>query len=489
MAVKQSTSNIDHTYDIVVIGNGVLGLSLALALARRRANVALVGEPHRPWAATTAAGAMLGCFGEVTAPMLKSEYGKAKLALGHRAGRMWSDWLAGLIDEPPDLAKVRVATGTVVLLNSIGSPDVDDANFGAIREALELYQEPYEQIAPSDVDWLDPFPTARPLRALFVPNEHGVHTPALLERLERAFVRAGGSIVPEPAIGLDPAGDRIDAVSLASGRRLAAPHVVLASGVRSQVLLDTLPHVAARIPRLCSGMGVSVLLRGETLPTPRSVIRTTNRAFACGLHMVPRGAGEVYVGATNIIAPEARDTPVVRDFMFLLECATRQLRKDLWEVGAPRIQIGNRPVALDGFPLIGATGLDGLWLVTGTYRDGLHLSPLIAAEMTRRILGETPEVDLDMFRPVRRPIQAMTRTEIIETAIQHMLATGYEANWQIDNTWPCFIDNAFRTAYVKFAEELDPEYTPPPEILAMARVTPKLTEMLRGFYAASRAAR
>jgi glycine/D-amino acid oxidase-like deaminating enzyme len=487
MAGEQSTPQNKHTYDIVVVGNGVLGLSLALSLARRRMRVALVGAPQRPWAATTAAGAMLGCFGEVTAPMLKSEYGKTKLELGHRAGRMWNDWLAGLIDEAPDISKLRVATGTVVMLNSIGSPTVDDANFAAIQTAMELYKEPYESIEPSDVEWLDPFPTARPLRALFIPNEHAVHTPLLLERLERAFLRAGGVMVPELAVSLEQAGDRIDAVALASGDRLAAPHVILASGARSQVLLDTLPRVAARIPRLCSGMGVSVLLRGEALPTPRSVIRTTNRAFACGLHMVPRGPGEIYVGATNIIVPEAADTPVVRDFMFLLECATRQLRKDLWEVGAPTIQVGNRPVALDGFPLIGSTDLEGLWLVTGTYRDGLHLSPLIAAEMTRRILGEPSEVSLDRFRPVRRPIQAMTRDEIIETAIEHMLATGHEANWQLGNPWLRFIDKSFRTAYVKFADELDPEYTPPPEIFAMARVTPKLAEMLRGFYAASRA--
>ena len=37
-----------RVFDVVVVGNGVLGLSLALSLVRRELRVALVGEPHRP---------------------------------------------------------------------------------------------------------------------------------------------------------------------------------------------------------------------------------------------------------------------------------------------------------------------------------------------------------------------------------------------------------------------------------------------------------
>lgn len=483
---QQEANN--NAYDIIVVGNGVLGLSLALTLARRKLKVALLGAPQRPWAASTAAGAMLGCFGEVTAPLLKSEFGRAKLDLAVRSTKLWEGWLAALDEDvEPGNSKVITAQGTVVILNTIGAPGIDDANFTAMREALALYQEPFEDLDPANLEWLDPVPTSRPLRALFLPNEHAVNTPVLLERLERAFVHRGGTLISEAAVRLEQGEQQIDGLVLASGARIKARNVVLASGARSQALLNTLPAVAAQIPPLCAGMGVSVLLRGPRLPTPRSVMRTTNRAFACGLHMVPRQQGEIYVGATNIIEPEACDTPVVRDLMFLLECATRQLRKDLWEVGAHKVQIGNRPVALDGYPLLGQTGLSGLWMMTGTYRDGLHLSPLLAEEIARRILGEKTDINLDKFKPVRAPIQSMSREEIIETAVMHMLATGYESNWVISNEWPRFIESGLRTAYVKFAAELDERYTPPPEIFAKARVTPQLVTMLRNFYAASRA--
>ncbi|MFB9542696.1 FAD-dependent oxidoreductase [Micromonospora sagamiensis] len=52
-------------YDVVVVGNGVVGSSIAFELSRRGARVARIGEPNRKYAASTASGAMLGCFGEV----------------------------------------------------------------------------------------------------------------------------------------------------------------------------------------------------------------------------------------------------------------------------------------------------------------------------------------------------------------------------------------------------------------------------------------
>jgi glycine oxidase len=472
-----------RAFDVVVIGNGVLGLSLALTLVRQKVRVALVGEAHRPWAASTAAGAMLGCFGEVTTTLLKSEYGRTKLEFDVRARKQWDDWLVRLASDAGD-ADIFVADGTMVILNTVGLPGIDDANFVAIREALRRYKEPFEDIDPADIEWLDPEPDARPLRAFYIPNEHAVNAAGLLERLERAFMRLDGTLISKAATQLKHNKGRIEGLTLSSGEELATNCVVLAAGVRSQDLLNTVPDVAARIPRLISGYGVSALVHTEDASTPRHVIRTPNRAFACGLHVVPRQKGkEVYVGATNIISPEPLATPAVRDVLFLLECATRQVRRNLSISGLHRIQVGNRPVALDGFPLLGQTDLNGLWLMTGTYRDGLHLSPFLAQEMSRCIQGEQPEVDLSMFHPVRAPIQPMSREEVVDTAVTHMLATGYEYGWNIPIAWPEIIDYNLRPSYEKFANDLDPLYTPPSEILAASRQYPEILQRLRDYYA------
>ncbi|MEV6314531.1 FAD-dependent oxidoreductase [Streptomyces sp. NPDC051776] len=474
-------------YDVVVVGNGSLGLSLGLTLARRDVRVAVLGRPHRPWAASSAAGAMIGTFGEVTTTLLKSEFGRTKLDWAHQASKLWPDWLDGISPES-DGSELLSADGTVVMLNAVGVPEIDTQNFKAIRRTLVDYGEKFEDIDPEDIEWLDAEPTARPLQALFLPREHAVDAHALLNRLEQAFVAEGGILIPELAVRVDRAADRVRGVELESGTVLATEQLVLAAGSASQTVLDSVPDHAARIPRLISGYGVSALVDTEDGTAPGSVLRTPNRAFACGLHVVPRSEGRVYVGATNIISPEPRETPLISDVLFLLNCGNRQIRRNLGESGLRTVQVGNRPVALDGMPLLGATELNGLWMMTGTYRDGLTLSPLLAREMTARLLGEETSLDLEMFRPVRAPIQPLTREEVVETTVTHMLATGYESDWTVPVEWPFTIEHYLRVAYTRIADEFDPVFTPPPELLASSRIHPSIAKALREYYATSHAA-
>jgi glycine/D-amino acid oxidase-like deaminating enzyme len=64
--------------DVVIIGTGVIGSSLALSLLEKNKdiNVLIIGNKDKAGNATQAAGAMLGCYGEVTETLLKSKYGQ-----------------------------------------------------------------------------------------------------------------------------------------------------------------------------------------------------------------------------------------------------------------------------------------------------------------------------------------------------------------------------------------------------------------------------
>ncbi|WP_216215547.1 NAD(P)/FAD-dependent oxidoreductase [Amycolatopsis aidingensis] len=478
------SSEAGRTYDVIVVGNGSLGLSLGLTLAREGLRVAVLGAPHRPWAASSAAGAMIGVFGEVTDPLLTNDYGRTKLDWAYQASKLWPDWLAQLSPDS-DGRDLLTADGTVMLLNAVGVPGIDDDNYKAIRNTLLSYDEKFEDVDPSELEWIDAEATARPVQAMFIPSEHSVNASELLVRLESAFTAAGGTLIPELATRVDQRGDRVRGVELESGTVLCSDDVVLAAGAASQAVLDTVPELAARIPRLVSGYGVSALVETKDASNPRSVIRTPNRAFACGLHVVPRGNGQVYVGATNTLSMDPLETPPVADVLFLMNCANRQVHRGLAESGFRNILVGNRPVSLDGMPLLGATELDGLWMMTGTYRDGLTLSPLLAREMAALIRGEETSVDLTMFQPVRPPIQPFTRDEVVAAAVMHMLATGYEDGWNLPVEWPSTIEHHLREAYTRTADELDPTYTPPPEVLASLRVFPTLTKALREYYTAS----
>jgi hypothetical protein len=123
---------------------------------------------------------------------------------------------------------------------------------------------------------------------------------------------------------------------------------------------------------------VALLVRtGVSLPY---VIRTPNRDFACGLHLVPRRDGAVYVGATNRVwsVPPARDGAMLGELHFLLDGALRELHVDLRFAHLERALVGWRPIAVDRVPLVGQTRTEGLLIATGTYRNGVLMAPLIS---------------------------------------------------------------------------------------------------------------
>jgi glycine oxidase len=111
-------------FDVAVLGNGVVGWSLARALRLQDAGVrvAVVGPPERTGAATLAAGAMLGTFGEVTAATFASPAWREKLELSLQARSLWDDWVAGINEAAAPGPEVTVGRrGTHVILNTRSS--------------------------------------------------------------------------------------------------------------------------------------------------------------------------------------------------------------------------------------------------------------------------------------------------------------------------------------------------------------------------------
>src|SRR5215510_14619686 len=108
-------------YDVVIVGNGILGTATALELIRADdLKVAVVGPVARRGAASTAAGAMLGCFAELNHRSLGSAPGKEKLDLSIRALDEWPVWLDKLNSELPAERQLAARNGTYVILNSRG---------------------------------------------------------------------------------------------------------------------------------------------------------------------------------------------------------------------------------------------------------------------------------------------------------------------------------------------------------------------------------
>lgn len=471
-------------YDVIVVGAGAIGGSIAYELSTRGLNVCRVGETDRVNAASKAAGAMNGCFGEVTSGLLASEYGRLKLRMDRQAQDLWPAWAERLARSAGNNQPLFTAIGTHVLLNSAGMDEVDSVNYEVIEHTLQEHEEPYESIEPSALAWLSPNHLVRPLRGLFIPNEHSVNAHLLLEKLDVALLAEGGTLRRENARRVLAEGGAAAGVELSNGEVLRGEKVVVAAGVQSLELLRDFDHFVKKIPPLFSGYGVSILVKlPDHLSLPDSVIRTPNRAFACGLHCVPRGDGVLYLGATNILSERPKQQALVSDVQFLLDCAVDQLNLDVHDAEIISIQIGNRPIPADGFPLIGECGMEGLWLATGTYRDGLHQSPLLASYIADYLTGvPNTGLDLSAFSPVRAPLAGLAREETVKETVKQMFATGYEYRWNVKPYWLPLLDKALSGNYQKLISDLHPSYTPPPELVAFSYLYESMRVKLSRYY-------
>ncbi len=135
---------------------------------------------------------------------------------------------------------------------------------------------------------------------------------------------------------------------------------------------------------------------------PPLVIRTPNRDFACGLHVIPHGRSGLYVGATNrfITVPDAG--PTAGEHLSLVHGLLHQFRVDLRTTAVKDLRWGYRPASSDGAPLIGTCGLPGLLLATGTYRNGILMAPAVAAIITAALL-DRPTPLCNPYQPTARP--------------------------------------------------------------------------------------
>jgi glycine/D-amino acid oxidase-like deaminating enzyme len=408
-------------HDVAIIGNGAVGCALALRLTAKHPDtrVALLGPSLRPESASLAAGAMLGAFAELDAGALDFPLARRKFEAALDASRMWDAHLELLNSRLDAVAPVEINKGTHVVSNPSAGP-LDEENVDAIVGYLREFNEPFREVDPRDIDGVAPV-ALRPRRAIYIENEGTVSARHLHRAYDEAFSRAPGVDVIDAAVASIDATGTTTRVTTAAGDTFSARHVVIAAGVGTQRFVEQL-GLKHRIPRIVYGVGVALVLRVHGRG-PTKVFRSPSRGLACGVYAVPYEGDYCYLGATSQLSASEAPRPRVQALHDLLRAGIEQVNPELARAEIHKVLVGYRPTTMDTFPVFGRTSIDGVWIASGTKRDGFHLSPKSADELVTALDTNTQPFS-GAFVPERRLILEMPIQRAIDRAVAQLVAAS-----------------------------------------------------------------
>lgn len=348
---------IVKTWDVIVIGGGIIGLSLARDLRKKGARILVVERGELGQEASHAAAGMLADF-PLELPVALREIATA-------SARMYPEFVHELEDE----------SGIKVDLRSEGT----------------LQFLPANSCGP-------------------IPNEQAF--PASLSQLEPALVTGNSPVIFLPERSVDPRALVAAAIKAAKHRQVdiasggAVEEVLMSDGRICGVRTDKTSYHTPVVVN-CAGAWASqiapvkipaVPVKGQILsvvggPVLRHVVR------APGVYLVPRTDGRLLIGAT--LENAGYDQTIDSGKIQHLRSAAVRLVPQLTEARILEAWTGLRPGTPDDLPILGATEIPGYFAATGHFRDGILLAPVTAEVMARLVLGETAEHDISAFSPLR----------------------------------------------------------------------------------------
>ncbi len=369
---------------IVVIGAGVIGLSIAWRLAQRGAAVTVFDKGAAGAGASHAAAGMLAICAE-------AEPGEAALvALGRASQALWPGFareLEGAASLPVDL---RTEGTLLVALTA------DDQ--ARLRHSFEFQQSlglPVEWISGAEARRREPHLAPGIAGAVFSPEDHQVDNRKLAAALRVAAAAAGANIREHCAVErIVMAGGRAAGVVLADGTQVEADTIVLAAGAWSR-RIEGLPPDARPPVRPVKGQMLALRMN------PAAPL-LTHVLWAPGAYLAPRRDGRLIVGAT--VEEKGFDATLTAGGVLSLLEATWRALPAVEELPIDEMWVGHRPGSRDDAPILGASPIDGLVYATGHHRNGILLTPITADTVARLVLdGAVDPViapfGMERFRP------------------------------------------------------------------------------------------
>ena len=368
-----------NTYDVVIVGGGIIGGSIALELARRNLRVIVFDRQELMHEASWAAAGMLSPAPDCPAAIPLVPLARASLAL-----------YPGFIDAIEESSEISTGyrTGGTLEVLCHGDAERELSTLVALHHGLGLACEP---LPLEEAQEMEPALGRDARAAAFLPDEASVNPRSLNAALLDASSMAGAELRPGAnVVSLIKDKKRCAGVKTAAGEAFSAGHIVIAAGCWTSQLPDAAPYAPTwpvrgqMVALRHAGIPLRRVLRSERgyiVPrdheTPQNLVAGSTLENAGYEKAVTSGGLEEILGAVNELAPSLASAEIL----------------DTWS--------GLRPGTPDQLPVLGPTDVEGLMIATGHYRNGILLAPVTAKLITDWITEGRTTLNCEDFSPLR----------------------------------------------------------------------------------------
>jgi glycine oxidase len=369
------TSPLNLTTNVVIVGGGVIGLSIARALRQRGVfDVTLIERGDLGAEASRAAGGIL-------APQVEADRPDEFFSLVCASRDLYPGF-ADALREETEIDVELDKTGTLYL----GFTERDELEMRRRYGWQTSTGLRVEWLAGDDARSLEPSLSPQVRCALRFPNDYQVQNRRLVEALIAANQKLGVRLITRCEVdSLRIEKERVSGVETSAGF-VSAPIAIVAAGAWASQITPTRVQIEP--------------VRGQMLCFYSQPQVARHVIYSSRGYVVPRHNGRLLAGSTS--ERVGFDKRVTEDGVKSIRSMALEIAPAVENLPLIDSWAGLRPHAEDDLPVLGADQeVSGLFYATGHYRNGILLAPITAQLVADSILNGGTSPLLEKFSPGR----------------------------------------------------------------------------------------
>lgn len=383
-----------QNYDIVIIGGGIIGNSIASHLARENLKILLINSNSLGTPASIAAAGLLTPFqlSEFENPLIKDF-----------AFKSFEYFLSFYESLKSDLNLQNYDLGfkqcgcLYLIFSYMEIPQKENE----LKE-LKTFSPKITFLNKQEIPKHEPFLTKEILGAFLSQQEGYINNPKFLKAISSYCLEKGVEFINSEVVNINISRNKIENVVLANDEKFSANKYVLCNGAWANKLLKEIFAINENILKCIKGEIVQI--------TPFNGLPIQKVVFCKEGYILPRPATNEFETSTILVGSTNQEVSIdssntFENTVYGMSSLTSLFMKFLpncKDFSITNHWTGLRPKTKDSLPILGKIReVENLYCALGHYRNGILMGPLTGKIITDIILGNSIEFNIDPFKVER----------------------------------------------------------------------------------------